>query len=133
MKNLWSRVFHFVVQYRFAKSLLHLGLQPHDVCAMIGFNSPEYYFSLQGTWMAGCVTAGIYTTISPDACQYVLEHSEAHVCVCQSGKSAMKIASICENLPKLKAIVVYWPDGDLPVLGEKCVGFNIQRMIELEN
>lgn len=86
---------------------------------MIGFNSPEYYFSLQGTWMAGCVTAGIYTTNSPDACQYVLEHSEAKVCVCQSGKSAMKIASIRDNLPLLKAIVVYWPDENMPVLEDK--------------
>lgn len=94
-------------------------MQPHEVCAMIGFNSPEYYFSLQGTWMAGCVTAGIYTTNSPDACQYVLEHSEARVCVCQSGKSAMKIASIRDNLPLLKAIVVYWPDDNMPVLEDK--------------
>lgn len=69
--------------------------------------------------MAGCVTAGIYTTNSPDACQYVLEHSEARVCVCQSGKSAMKIASIRDNLPLLKAIVVYWPDDNMPILEEK--------------
>lgn len=69
--------------------------------------------------MAGCVTAGIYTTNSPDACQYVLEHSEARVCVCQSGKSAMKIASIRDNLPLLKAIVVYWPDDNMPVLEDK--------------
>ena len=104
---------------RFAKALLHLNMQPHEVCAMIGFNSPEYYFSLQGTWMAGCVTAGIYTTNSPEACQYVLEHSEAKVCVCQSGKSAMKIASIRDNLPNLKAIVVYWPEEDMPELEDK--------------
>lgn len=106
---------------RFAKALLKVGMQPHDVCAMIGFNSPEYYFSLQGTWLSGGVTAGIYTTNSAEACAYVLKHSEAKVCVCQSGKSAMKIASICDSLPQLKAIVVYWPDEDMPVL-EDCEG-----------
>ena len=88
---------------------------------MIGFNSPEYYFSLQGTWLSGGVTAGIYTTNSAEACAYVLKHSEAKVCVCQSGKSAMKIASICDSLPQLRAIVVYWPDEDMPVL-EDCEG-----------
>lgn len=104
---------------RFAKSLLKLGLKPHDVCAMIGFNSPEYYFSLQGTWMAGCVTAGIYTTNSPEACEYVLQHSEAKVCVCQSGKSAKKIISLRDSLPQLKAIVVYWPEEDMPTFEDK--------------
>lgn len=86
---------------------------------MIGFNSPEYYFSLQGTWMAGCVTAGIYTTNSPEACEYVLQHSEAKVCVCQSGKSAKKIISLRDSLPLLKAIVVYWPEDDMPSVEDK--------------
>jgi singapore isolate B (sub-type 7) whole genome shotgun sequence assembly, scaffold_5 len=86
---------------------------------MIGFNSPEYYFSLQGTWMAGCVTAGIYTTNSPEACEYVLAHSESRVCVCQSGKSAMKILSIRDNLPLLKAIVIYWPEDEMPEVEDK--------------
>ena len=86
---------------------------------MIGFNSPEYYFSLQGTWMAGCVTAGIYTTNSPEACEYVLTHSESRVCVCQSGKSAMKILSIRDNLPLLKAIVIYWPEDEMPEVEDK--------------
>ena len=103
---------------RFSKALLKLGLKQHDVCSMIGFNSPEYFFSLQGTWMAGCVPAGIYTTNSPEACQYVLEHAETKVCVCQSGKSAMKILSIRELLPNLKAIVIYWPEDELPAIPE---------------
>ena len=111
--------FHSVWQARFAKSLLKLGLKKKDVCGIIGFNSPEYYFSLQGTWMADCVTAGIYTTNSPEACEYVLKHSEAKVCVCQSGKSAMKICQVRDNLPLLKAIVVYWPEDDMPSLADK--------------
>ena len=31
------------------------------------------------------------------------------------------IASICDSLPQLKAIVVYWPDEDMPVM-EKSKG-----------
>lgn len=99
--------------------MLKLGLKKKDVCGIIGFNSPEYYFSLQGTWMADCVTAGIYTTNSPEACEYVLRHSEAKVCVCQSGKSALKICQIRDHLPLLKAIVVYWPEEDMPSLADK--------------
>ena len=83
---------------------------------IIGFNSPEYHFTLYGTWMADGVTAGIYTTNNEPACYYVLKHSDAVVCVCQSGKQLAKILSIRETLPLLKAIVVYWAEEELPVV-----------------
>lgn len=98
----------------FAKALLHLGLNYKDSVGIIGFNSPEYHFALHGTWLAGGVTAGIYTTNNEASCKYVLEHAEAVVCVCQSGKQLTKILSIRETLPQLKAIVVYWQDEALP-------------------
>ena len=98
----------------FSKAILSFGLELSDVVCMIGFTSPEYLFSLQGSWLVGCVTAGIYTTNSAAACQYVLEHSEAKVCLCQGGANAAKIASLREGLPNLKAIVVYWPEDGVP-------------------
>lgn len=103
----------------FAKSCAKIGMGPQAVTGIIGFNSCEYFFSLQGSWLAGCVPAGIYTTNSADACYYVLHHSEATICVCQGGKSATKIASIRDQLPKLKAIIVYWPDEGLPTVDDK--------------
>lgn len=93
---------------RFAKSCIKAGLKPQEVVGAIGFNSAEYFFMLQGSWLAGGVPAGIYTTNSPDACYYVLHHSEAKICICQGGKNAVKIASIRDSLPNLKYIVVYW-------------------------
>ena len=62
----------------------------------------------------GAVTVGIYTTNGPDACHYVLHHGECEICVCQGGKQAEKIFSIRKSLPKLKAIIVYWPDEGMP-------------------
>ena len=91
---------------------------PQAVVSIIGFNSCEYFFSLQVSWLAGCVPAGIYTTNSAEACYYVLHHSEATICVCEGGKSATKIASIRDRLPNLKAIIVYWPDDGIPVAEE---------------
>ena len=65
----------------FAKSLIATGLNLKDGVGIIGFNSPEYHFALHGTWLAGGVTAGIYTTNNEQACEYVLRHSESVVCV----------------------------------------------------
>ena len=98
----------------FSKSLVALGLKMFDVICVIGFTSPEYLFSLQGSWLIGCVTAGIYTTNSPEASHYILEHANASDCVCQGGANALKIASIRKTLPNLKAIVVYWPEDGFP-------------------
>ena len=64
--------------------------------------------------MLGAVTVGIYTTNAPDACVYVLNHSESSICVCQGGNQAKKIYGIRNELPNLKAIVVYWPDDGMP-------------------
>ena len=95
-----------------------MGLQLKDGVGLIGFNSPEYHFALHGTWLAGGVTAGIYTTNSEEACEYVLKHSESVICVCQSGKQLRKLLTIREQLPLLRAIVVYWQEEPLPQLPE---------------
>ncbi len=64
--------------------------------------------------MLGAVSVGIYTTNAPDACHYVLHHSESMLCVCQGGKQAEKIYGIRNQLPNLKAIIVYWPEDGIP-------------------
>ena len=51
--------------------------------------------------MLGAVSVGIYTTNAPDACHYVLHHSESMLCVCQGGKQAEKIYGIRNQLPNL--------------------------------
>lgn len=92
---------------RVAKSLIKVGLQRKDVVGIIGFNSPEYFFTFHGCWMADCVSTGIYTTNNPAACKYVLKNSNAKICVCEGGKQAEKIMSIAHQLPNLSTIVVY--------------------------
>lgn len=102
------------IHCRFAKAARVHGVHKSSCVGIIGFNSPEYFFSLHGTWLLGAVTVGIYTTNAPDACHFVLNHSECTVCVCQGGKQAAKIYGIRDQLPHLKAIIVYWPDEGMP-------------------
>lgn len=51
--------------------------------------------------------AGIYTTNSPEACQYCAESSRANIIVVEDAKQLEKILEIKKNLPNLKAIVQY--------------------------
>ncbi|KAK9304861.1 hypothetical protein QLX08_003926 [Tetragonisca angustula] len=90
-----------------AKAFLKLGLERfHGVC-ILGFNSPEWFFSDLGAIYAGGLAVGIYTTNNPEACQYCLELSRANIAVVEDSKQLEKILQIRHNLPHLKAIIQY--------------------------
>lgn len=50
---------------------------------------------------------GIYTTNSPDACQFVAFDSNSQVIVVEDDKQLKKILQVRSKLPKLKAIIQY--------------------------
>ncbi|XP_072834125.2 long-chain-fatty-acid--CoA ligase ACSBG2 isoform X1 [Pogona vitticeps] len=90
-----------------AKSFLKLGLERfHGVC-ILGFNSAEWFISDIGAILAGGFAVGIYTTNSPEACQYVAENCSANVIVVENDKQLQKILEIESKLPLLKAIILY--------------------------
>ncbi|XP_060702105.1 long-chain-fatty-acid--CoA ligase ACSBG2 isoform X1 [Hemiscyllium ocellatum] len=90
-----------------AKSFLKLGLQRFHGVGILGFNAPEWFIADIGAILAGGLAVGIYTTNSPEACQYVASDSEANVLVVENNKQLQKILQIQDQLPHLKAIVQY--------------------------
>ncbi|KYQ58784.1 Long-chain-fatty-acid--CoA ligase ACSBG2 [Trachymyrmex zeteki] len=90
-----------------AKAFLKLGLERYHSVCIIGFNSPEWFIAELATIYAGGIATGIYTTNSPEACQYCAEHSRADIIVVEDEKQLRKILQIKHNLPHLKAIVQY--------------------------
>ncbi|KAI4901675.1 hypothetical protein NFI96_008119 [Prochilodus magdalenae] len=113
-----------------AKSFLKLGLERFHGVGILGFNSPEWFIANVACIMAGyyfslhvycsvlspififipqwCgLATGIYTTNSPEACQYVAHNSEANVVVVENNKQLIKILQVKDQLPHLKAIVQY--------------------------
>jgi long-chain-fatty-acid--CoA ligase ACSBG len=93
---------------KFAKCLIHLGVQPFEVINCLGFNSPEWLLSNTGAILASCIAAGIYTTNTSEACHYISEHSKAPVVVLEDNKQLAKYAEMRSNsLPHLKCIVMW--------------------------
>uniref|UniRef100_A0A667Y1J4 long-chain-fatty-acid--CoA ligase n=1 Tax=Myripristis murdjan TaxID=586833 RepID=A0A667Y1J4_9TELE len=90
-----------------AKSFLKLGLERYHGVGILGFNSPEWFIADIGCILAGGLAAGVYTTNSPEACQYVAANCEANVLVVENHKQLVKILQIKDQLPHLKAIVQY--------------------------
>ena len=103
----WTWATYYAACLDFGKSLIKVGMKPHQSVNIIGFNSPEWVIADLGCIAAGGIAAGQYTTNLPDACQYVAAHSEAKVVVCQGKKQLEKFAQIYKQLPDLVALVVY--------------------------
>ncbi len=92
--------------YLVARGFLHLGLEPGQGVAIMGFNRPEWFLADIGAIAAGGFPAGIYTTLAPDQCQYIAGHAEAAVAVLENEKYLDVFRQIRGQLPKLKAIVL---------------------------
>ena len=100
-----------------ARAFLALGLEPGKGVAIIGYNSPEWFFADVGAIFAGGVPAGIYTTSSAEQCQYIADHCEAQVAVVENRTHLEKFLAVRGQLPHLKAIVVVDGDGADPGAG----------------
>jgi len=95
------------------RCLMALGIEQFDTVAIIGFNSPEWFLSNMGAIACGGKAAGIYATNGPEACQYIAEHSQAKVVLCDSVKHLAKFVEVlngsASSLPALQHIVM-WSD-----------------------
>ncbi|XP_010329124.1 long-chain-fatty-acid--CoA ligase ACSBG1 isoform X1 [Saimiri boliviensis] len=98
---------YYLLSRRAAKGFLKLGLERAHSVAILGFNSPDWFFSAVGTVFAGGIVTGIYTTSSPEACQYIAHDCRANVIVVDTQKQLEKILKIWKQLPHLKAVVIY--------------------------
>ncbi|XP_039276232.1 very long-chain-fatty-acid--CoA ligase bubblegum [Nilaparvata lugens] len=90
-----------------AKAFIHLGLERYSSVGIIGFNSPEWFYTDLAAIYAGGFAAGMYTTNSPEACHHCLESSRANLCVVEDDKQLQKILEIKDRLPHLKKIIQY--------------------------
>ena len=90
-----------------AKSMINLGFKQFDSCSIIGFNSPQWVIANMAAIAAGGKAAGMYTTSSADAVEYIVTHSESSVCVCEDEEQLNKFLVNIKKMPLLKHIVVY--------------------------
>jgi len=73
----WTWNQYYSDSMAFAKSLYFLGVDQRKSVNIMGFNSPEWAISYQGSMLHNNVVSGVYTTNGAEACHYQAEHSEA--------------------------------------------------------
>jgi len=88
-----------------AKALIALGVETYHGVGVVGFNSPEWFIANNAAIFCGGFATGIYTTNSPEACQYVADSCEANVIFVENEGQLKKILQVWDQLPHLKAVV----------------------------
>lgn len=89
-----------------ARALIALGTPAKSGVCIIGYNCPEWFFADIGSIYAGAMPAGIYTTNSPEQCEYIAKHCDASVAFVENQEQLAKFLAVRSNLPALKAIVL---------------------------
>ncbi len=94
-----------------ALGLHALGVRYGEHVAIIGENRPEWLYSAMGAVCAGGAWVGVYTTNPPPECEYVVDHSDAVVYICEDEEQFDKALVFRENTPKLRKLIVWDMEG----------------------
>ncbi len=90
----------------FARSLMALGIQPGDKVALIGTNSPDWFYADMAVMTMGAATVPVYATNSGDQIIYILNHSESRAFMMEDISYFQRIENRLNELPNLKNIIV---------------------------
>lgn len=86
----------------FARALVFRGITQRSAVSILSYNCKKWFFAFHGSYFANCVPCGHYITNSPEACRYVLEHSNSEICVVENQLQLDKVLQIWSSLPKLR-------------------------------
>lgn len=98
-----------------ALGLYALGLRKGDRAAIMAANSPEWTLADAACQFAGVIDVPIYTTLTTDSVQYILDDSKARVLFLEDTAAYERLRAVTENCPSIEKVVVFsderWDDG----------------------
>jgi long-chain acyl-CoA synthetase len=89
-----------------AAGLAALGIEAGDRVAILAGTRPEWTLADLGALWAGAIVVPIYSTNSPEECEYVLAHSGARAVLCEDAAQLQKIDGVRARCPDLKHRIV---------------------------
>lgn len=89
--------------------LAGLGVSRGDTVAIVGENEPELFWTQYAVNGIGAKVVCLYPDLTAAQMEYVLDHSEAVVVVCEDQEQVDKALELAPKLPRISTIV-YWDD-----------------------
>ncbi|MCB0265082.1 MAG: long-chain fatty acid--CoA ligase [Calditrichaeota bacterium] len=100
---------------RAAKSLMALGVNHNDKVNVLSYTCYPWMLADHATMAIGAVTVGIYQSLLPKDCKYIINHSDAVVIFVENDEQLAKIKDIRDELPAIKKVIMFYdtpPTGD---------------------
>mmetsp|Transcript_101323 Transcript_101323/g.285736 ORF Transcript_101323/g.285736 Transcript_101323/m.285736 type:complete len:739 (-) Transcript_101323:68-2284(-) len=110
----WAQYYRDV--RRLAKAFMASGVEHFGSVSIFGFNAPEWSISALAAILCGAKYVGIYLTDTPEQVQYKVAHSASAVAVVDGKVEFDSVASKIDELPRLKALVVWGIDAPVAEL-----------------
>jgi long-chain acyl-CoA synthetase len=107
-----------------ANGLLSLGVGKGDAFGILGRTKLEWVLFDYALGSIGAIGAGIYPSLPPKDCAYVLDHSDAVGVFVENDEQRAKIEAERENLPKLTHVLDYAGLDDLRARGREYASAN---------
>jgi long-chain acyl-CoA synthetase len=107
-----------------ANGLLSLGVGKGDAFGILGRTKLEWVLFDYALGSIGAIGAGIYPSLPPKDCAYVLDHSDAVGVFVEDDEQRAKIEAERENLPKLSHVLDYAGLDDLRARGREYASAN---------
>lgn len=92
---------------KIAAGLLALGLQHGDSVSILGNTRLEWTLTDLGALKIGCVSVGIYQTLSGEQSSYILKDSSSKILFAEDMEQVKKIVPHLDELPMLKKIIIW--------------------------
>jgi long-chain acyl-CoA synthetase len=90
-----------------ALGLYSLGLRKGDRAALLADNSPEWTLTDAGCQFAGIVDVPVYTTLAPNAVEYIIKDSGAQVFFLQNKDCLERFGENLSKCPTLKKLILF--------------------------
>lgn len=123
----WSEAAEYVM--KIAYGLAALGVVPKDMVAIFSHTSHYWVASDLAILSNAAASVPIYPTSSADDCLHILDNSQAKYLFVENERLLSKIASIEDQLPLLKAVIILSPIGDNSVTMKKVKVLTLDELI----
>ena len=102
----------------FSLGLANLGLDRGGKVAIIGDNSPQWYWAEIAAMAVGAVVIGIHSEASPEDLRQLLTQSEAAFVVAKDREQIEKLLKVKDEFPKLQK-VIYWDTEGMEIYNDR--------------
>ena len=104
---------------RAAKALIALGIEHGDKVNVLSYTNYKWVLTDFAVMAVGGCTVGIYQTLLPKDCRYIVDHSDAVLVFAEDEQQVAKLKEIRQEIPDIRKVVLFKgdPGGDDWVIG----------------